>query len=176
MAKKLIQLKTALKDKRGATFLLMFFVAFTILIFCLTAFEILKVFNIYFTVETNLNRLANNAVERNIDDEYRSDGYNYLNTYEATQDFLNDFYWYTSTVQDTNDYVSGYGSNIYGCKFGPDGEFLYMIKITGISADRYAATMNCTGHLYIANSIPGLLDKFVFDLKLDITSTNFRID
>lgn len=176
MKEKRRQLKAAISDKKGAVFMMMAFIALTLIIFVFAAFETIKVFSVYFTVETNLCRLANNAVERNIDDTYRADGYNYLTVNDAMEDFVNDFHWYTSTEETPNDYVTADGGLVYGCKFSDTDEFLYMIHITSLTADRETATLKCKGRLYIANSLPGLLDKFVFDLALDIQSTNFRTD
>lgn len=175
MKNKLLSIKNLLKNKQGAVFILMAFVALTLFVFIFAAFETIKVFSVYFTVETNLQRLANNAVERNIDDAYRADGYNYLITDSAIQDFYDDFHWYTTTKAELNDFKDPEGI-IYGCKFGENDEFLYMIDIESVTADRITATLTCKGTLYIANSVPGMLDKFVFNLDIDLKSTNFRVD
>lgn len=192
------KVQKALKDKKGAAFILMAFIAFVVFIFLLVAIETIKVFSIKFEVETHMRRLANNVVETNIDDVYRSDGFNVLTTNggltpdgtATMQDFLNNYAFYTMTDLDSErqqNFIDpsklSSQSVIRSSKFDADsGAFLYMIDVNtayvfpGDLTTGQEPYLECSGHIYIANSIPGLLDKFVFDIPFAIKSTNFRVD
>lgn len=187
MAKTLHAIKTAVKNKQGAVFFLMAFLLFIIFLFMMVVLEVLKVHTVVFEAETRLRRLVNNCVEENIDDTYRADGYNIMigDGSTAIADFKNNFDFYTGTDSSrSNDYINPGGVVINGTCFSDDGEFLYLISIETLRAYSGSLTgsldpnawMECTGTIYIANSVPGLMDKFVFEIPFSIKSTNFRVD
>lgn len=165
----------AAKNKNGAVFFMMVFVFLVVFFFLIAGIEITKLYSVSFTVETNLRRLVNNAVENNIDDAWRADGYNYLNVDEAKAEFVDLFHSYTITTGGTNAYLNPEGI-INGNRFSDTGEFLFVINITSLEADRETATMACAGTLYLANSIPGLVGNMMFEIPITIRSTNFRTD
>lgn len=175
-----------LKNKRAAVFMMMLLMIFVMFVFFMALIEVTKAYTVTYEVETELRRLANNVVENNIDDEWRMDGYNYLNTEDAKQDFLDNFEFYTKTTSRPNRYISAQGI-IYGNAIADDGTFLYMIDIMDITTTRgdngSDPGLVCTGTLYLAPSIPGALNEngatagnFVFEIPLEIISTNFRTD
>ena len=169
-----------------------------VLIFLIAIIEMIKIYTIYNNVDVQLSRLANNAVEQNISDYYRKDGYNVLaNVYELGDDttelsgdgaiayFEDSFNAYTHssatpcewTTWEPGQHGSGYW---YG---GDDGQFLYGIEIESISAfpgvleknSDNGPQMQVSGTIYIANSIPGLLKTFVFQIPITVGGENQRI-
>lgn len=179
------------KKRKGATFTMMAFCLLVIFIIFLLTLETIKVFSIRYEVETNLSRLINNVVEDNIDFGYRQDGINLIkSTYQAERDFINNF---SSSMHITPGSSGSYrlplSGRVYGCKYaGSNGQFLYAVTISsfnwrqqrvhgGIPGGYYEnPTMKVYGTLYIANSAPGLVDTFVFQLPIELSSTNFRTE
>lgn len=68
-------MKSLLKNKKGAIYIMMFFILLMIVLFFIVCIEITKYFMVVYNVETNLQRVANNAIEFNMDDAWRRDGY-----------------------------------------------------------------------------------------------------
>ena len=179
------------KKRNGATFTMMAFCLLVIFIIFLLTLETIKVFSIRYEVETNLSRLINNVVEDNIDFGYRQDGINLIkSTYQVERDFIDSF---NSSMHTTSGSSGAFhvplGGRVYGCKYsGSNGQFLYAVTISsfswqqqrehaGIPGGYYEnPTMKVYGSLYIANSAPGLVDTFVFQLPIELSSTNFRTE
>lgn len=187
-----------LKNKSGAAFFMMAFIAIVVFIFLIVAIETIKVFSIKFDVETHLRRLANNVVETHINDTYRSDGLNVLATVgtdgpdgeDTMRAFLDNYAFYTMTTLDSvrpQQFIDQAKlpaqSYIRSSKFDSDSNtFLYMIDVNylyvfpGDLQTGQEPYLECGGSIYIANSIPGLMNNFVFDIPFSIKSTNFRVD
>ena len=174
------------RKRRGAVFIMMAFGLVFLFVMFMAVIETAKLYTVTFNVETQLHRLANNAVELNIDDAWRRDGYNKLKTTEAKSTFCELFGDYIGAG---NGNAPGgirtvvNGAQVSGSRFASDGSYLYTVVITSLSADRDRATLECSGRIYIAPSIhPSYSSEeqfwkdFVFSVPIKLKSTNFEAD
>lgn len=194
----LSQIQHSIKNKKGAVLILFAFVFVFILIFLIAIIEMIKIYTIYNNIDVQLSRLANNAVEENVSDYYRKDGYNVLtNVYELGNEstalsgdgviayFKDSFNTYTHSSNTPCEWTEwnpgAYGSGYwYG---GSDGQFLYALEVESISVYPGVLEKNpdkepsieVSGTIYIANSIPGLLKTFVFQIPITVGGENQRI-
>lgn len=169
--------------RKGAIFILLMFVLIFLMIVVLACFEVSKTYSVYYEVKTQLNRLANNVVESNIDDNYRMDGFNYLNESDAVTDFSNKFNLYTGLSNGCELGTAGAVAN--GTRYAEDGTALYSVAIEVIetsrgleeqwTSERRGPWLEARGKLYIAPTLNGYdIQPGVFDIS--IVSTNFRIN
>lgn len=171
------------RKRKGAVFILLMFVLLFLMIVVLACFEVSKTYSVHYEVTTQLNRLANNVVESNIDDNYRMDGFNYLNESEAVADFSNKFNLYTGLSNGCELGTEGTVAN--GTWYAEDGTPLYSVAIESIETsrgleeqwteDRKGPWLEARGKLYIAPTLNGYnIQPGVFDIA--VVSTNFRIN
>lgn len=173
--------KQKLKDKNGAVYILMLFLLLVLFIFILVMLEITKFYTVKFEVETNMARLANNAVETNIDDEYRQDGITMLKTDEAKQFVQDYFYTYAGLDAGSTVYTPGGSYFTYGSKNDGTGVYMYGICITSITAVAQDPTtkmpyMEISGDFYMGSSIPIATNNMIMKFPFTIKSENFRTE
>lgn len=179
----IVKYRSVAKDERGSVFFMMIFVLLAIFIFVVVLLEIYKFYIIKYDVETELSRLANNALEYNMDDEYRQEQILILDTDEATRYVIDNFLSYTNmpAVTDSGMKTGGpSGCRAYSYKKDDNGNYLYGISIkeirtyAGEISEDSEPWLEIRGSYYIGPIIPNVITAMEYPYV--IKSKNFRVD
>lgn len=177
---------------------MMFFILLMIVLFFIVCIEITKYFMVVYNVETNLQRVANNAIEFNMDDAWRRDGYTYVNPTETEDYAINtllrpDNYNYLEISAGSPSHIDIPTGTLWtGSRYSKEGDYLYTIALTKITAGNTNVVtaadgtetpladntpyMEFVGMIYIAPSITGLDESFAFIAPIEIKSTNIKLN
>lgn len=141
-------MKKLLADKSGSSSVLFIGLVFVMLLMAMLIMELGGAFQNYYAAESVLQRSANAALEKNMDDSYRADGILKLNTEQAKTDFTH------------------FASE--------DMEGKYTLYINSLSATEEPPSLTVTGRI----TFPTIFSKYGFEdltFNFKVCAENFEV-
>ena len=165
-------MRKRIRARKGSISIVLIGISFAIIVFAMFFLELHTMWNYQYSIVACAQRAVNSTVEYAMDDRYRSDGYNFMDTVKA-QDVLyknlkNDLMLNTDSSSGGTHYSSD-GKKIYSVSYdtpqyydgrGPEGAGI-VIKLHVTMYSKMSSAIGASG---------------IFSWDSIISSTNFRTD